>query len=416
MGKTIVIGGGVIGLLAAYELRRRGHDVTVLERGEPGKGASKGNAGWVTPSLSGPVPAPGIVATSLKWMLNPDSPLYIRPSAVPQLAGWLLTFWKHCNPRAYHAGLTATAQLNRRTMEHFDALVQAGLQFEMYQTGLLFVCLEEATIDRLMRDFTELESFGLGTPRRYSAEEIRQLEPVFNSNVVGGVWMEKERHVRPESLLAAVLKWLQANGVEVYSQTPVSGFDSEGRRVTGVKTAKGTWPADQVLIATGAEAAFLARQAGFNLPMQAGKGYSITIHEPQLRIGRPMYLEEARVALSPYKGTLRVAGTMELSGINAHLDQRRVEAIRRGASRYLLDGWEKGSRTEVWAGMRPMLPDGLPAIGRAPGYENLFVAAGHAMLGITLGPSTAVAIADVMTKGESDYDLMPFDPGRFHRK
>lgn len=387
----------------------------MVERGEPGKGASAGNAGWVTPSLAGPVPAPGIVSTSLKWMLRPDSPLYIRPSAVPELAGWLMAFWSHCNPRDYKAGFDATARLSRRTMEHFDALAAAGLDFEMHQTGLLFVCLRQETIDRLVEEFLELESYGLGAPRKYNSSEIRELEPALNDDVVGGVWMERERHVRPESLIAATLRWLRENDVEILSGVEVTGLDVARPRVTGVRTTQGTLTADQVLIATGAEAGVLAREAGFNLPMQAGKGYSITIDRPKLQIGRSMYLEERRVALSPYENTLRVAGTMELSGINLNLDQRRVDAIRRGASQYLWPGWDEGEQSVAWVGMRPMLPDGLPAIGLAPGYENLYVASGHAMLGVTLGPTTAVAIADLMTKGESEFDLEPFNPGRFHR-
>lgn len=412
MRKIAIVGGGVIGLLSAYELRRRGHDVIVFDKGEPGLGASAGNAGWVTPSLSGPVPSPSVMVDSMRWMLKPDSPLYIRPGAVPRMLGWVLSFWRHCTQQAYEAGFRALAHLNKRTMQDFDALVAAGLDFEMHAAGLLFVGLQPQTLDRLMKDFLDLEKLGLGTPVRYTSSEAQELEPALRPDIAGAVWMPEERHVRPESLISATLDWLRQNGVDIRSHTEVTALASEGGRITGVRTPAGVIDADQVLIATGAEAAALARQAGFRLPMQAGKGYSITIRNPQLRIGRPMYLEEARIALSPFRDGLRVAGTMELSGVNLHLDMRRVEAIRRGAHRYLHD-WESGDETVTWVGMRPMLPDGLPAIGRAPGHDNLFVASGHAMLGVTLGPTTAAAIAAVMNNEPFDVDLKPFDPGRF---
>lgn len=411
--QTVIIGGGTIGLLSAYELRRRGRSVVVIDKGEPGQGASAGNAGWITPSLSGPVPAPGIVAQSIRWMLRPDSPLYIRPASVPRMLSWLISFWRHCGERYYRAGFTALAEFNRTTMRDFDALKAAGLDFEMHSDGLLFVCQEEKTIQRLMREFNELAAYDFGEPVHYTREETLDLEPALQPVVKGSVWMPRERHVRPESLNAAVLDWLRRNGVDVRTGTKVTRLALQKGRVRGVETTQGFVEAEQVLIATGAEAAELARQADFYLPMQAGKGYSITVDDPVLKLGRPMYMEEVRVAVSPYNGALRIAGTMELSGVNNVLDSRRVEAIRRGATRFLGD-WEAGKSSRAWVGMRPMLPDGLPAIGRAPGYDNLFVASGHAMLGITLGPTTAVAIAQLMNEEPLEFNLKPFDPGRFN--
>lgn len=205
------------------------------------------------------------------------------------------------------------------------------------------------------------------------------------------------------------------NGVQLRPYTEVVDFVIDGGRITGVRTRDGVIAADEVLLATGAEAAYLASRAGFTLPMQAGKGYSITIRNPRLQLRHSMYLAEGRVALAPYEGALRVAGTMELSGINTNFYEERVSGIRRSTYRYLTH-WEEGDEQQVWVGMRPLLPDGLPAIGRAPTLPNLYVASGHAMLGITLGPTTAVIIADLMTTGQTSVDLRPFAPGRFDRR
>lgn len=412
MAKTVIVGGGTIGLLSAYQLRKRGRDVVVIDKGNPGEGASLGNAGWVTPSLSGPVPAPGLVGQSIRWMLSADSPLYISPKAAPSMLRWLFTFWRHCNERAYRAGLTAMADLNRRTTADFDALKSEGLDFEMHSKGLLFVCLEEKTIESLLADFHQLAEYDLGVPIRYTRDESLDLEPILKPTIAGSVLMPNERHVRPESLNAAVVNWLKNNGVEIRSRTSVTGLRLGNRRVQAVETSEGSIAAEQVLIATGAQAGYFCRLAGLRLPMQAGKGYSITIQQPEVEVGRPMYMDERRVAVSPFEDTLRVAGTMELSGINLDLDPRRLKAIRSGANLYMKD-WEKGERITEWVGMRPMLPDGLPAIGRIPTCENLFIAAGHAMLGITLGPTTAVAVAELMNGEQTEFDLRPYDPSRF---
>lgn len=410
--KTVVIGGGVIGLLSAFELRRRGREVVVLDKGELAHGASLGNAGWITPSLSGPVPAPGVVSDSIKWMLRPDSPLFISPVAVPTMVGWLLSFWRHCSTKSYQAGFAALAELNKRTMADFEALLEHGLDFGLHRDGLLFVGLSDAPLEKLFAEFEELAGLGLGDPVRFSREETLQRQPSLLPVIAGSVLMPEERHVRPEELNEAAIAWLRANGVELMPGTLAMGFEAVGGQVRVVRTTAGDIEADQVLIATGAEAATLSRKLGAHVPMQAGKGYSVTVDQPEATVNGPMYMHESRVAVTPFEGSLRVAGTMELSGVNNELDRRRVMGLRNAASRFMKD-WDRGARVTEWVGMRPMLPDGLPAIGRLQGTKNAFIASGHAMLGITLGPTTAVAIAGLMNEEASTFDLKPYDPGRF---
>lgn len=410
--KTVIIGGGVIGLLSAVELRRRGREVVVIDKGELAHGASLGNAGWITPSLSGPVPAPGVVSDSIKWMLKPDSPLFISPAAVPSMLGWLLSFWRNCSPRAYQAGFNALAELNKRTMADFEALQAHGLDFGLHRNGLLFVGLTDEALGKLFTEFEALAHLGLGEPIRYSRDETLHREPSLRPVIAGSVLMPEERHVRPEELNAAAITWLREHGVELRSGTLVTGFAALGGQVAAVRTTAGDIEADQVLIATGAEAAVLSRKLGANMPMQAGKGYSVTIDEPSTVVNGPMYMHESRVAVTPFGKSLRVAGTMELSGVNNDLDVRRLGGLKNAASRFMKD-WDQGRRVTDWVGMRPMLPDGLPAIGRLPGSRNAFIASGHAMLGITLGPTTAVAIAELMNDERSTFDLRPYDPARF---
>ena len=411
MGRTVVIGAGIIGLACAYELRRRGEDVVVLDKSEPGAAASAGNTGWITPSLSGPVPAPGIVLQSIKWILRPDSPLYVRPRADPMFLSWLLAFCRHCTKRAYQAGLDAVAALNAQTMTLYDALVADGVRFEMHRQGVLFAFLSRTALEHAAADLDRMRSHGFGIARQLTGPEARDLEPILSSAVLGGIVVDQERHVRPESLTAGLVARLNDMGVIIRSGFEATGFQTIGT-VRAVTTPNGSIEADRFVIAAGAWSGDLTRRLGFRLPIQAGKGYSITLAGAAARIGRPLYLDEAHVAVSSFDGALRLAGTMELSGINAHLDPRRVEAIRRSADRYLVN-WRQGSREDIWVGMRPLTPDGLPVIGAVPGYDNVYLATGHAMLGITLAPATAAALAGLMLDGTSTMDLRPFDPARF---
>ena len=412
MGKTVVIGGGVVGLLSALELSRRGESVTVLERGEPGAACSKGNLGWIVPGLSDPLAAPGLIRTSIRWMLRGDSPLYIHPAALPRLAGWLWHFWRRCNSSDYEHGLSALASLNRTTIDHYEALSREGVAFEMHRSRLLMVSVNESAVDRAHEEFDELARVGYERPERLTAEEARALEPALSPAVSGGLLYAEERHVRPETLCAGVAAHLATRGVNIRSGGEVSSVERRRDRITAAVTNEGAIEADRFLIAAGAWSGVLARQCGFHLPVQAGKGYSITLEAPAVRVNRPIHFENPEAACTPYNGALRVGGTMEFSGINTRLDPRRVAAIRRAAERYL-PGIFDSDAGEEWIGMRPVLPDGLPAIGLAPGFENVYVATGHQMLGITLAPATAHAIADLITEGRSATDLTPFDPGRF---
>jgi D-amino-acid dehydrogenase len=414
VGRTVVVGAGVIGLLAAYELSRKGEHVVVCDRGQPGAACSAGNAGWIVPSFSGPLPAPGLVGGTLRSMVDPACPLYVRPRLDLDLARWLWGFWRRCNARDYHAGHEAIALLNRRTMPCFDALEADGVEFEMHRTGVLFVFLSQSARDHHADDLSRLPNHGYAPPRELSRAEVHEMEPGLSSAVTGGLLLEAERHARPETLAAGLAHRLAAMGTRIRTGVEVTGVVRHGREVRTVVTQEGEVPADRVLVAAGAWSGILARRIGFPLPMLPGKGYSITVSRPALRLGRAVYLSEARVACSPFRDALRVAGTVEITSATADVSPIRLAAIRNAAGRYLND-WAHGSGEVAWMGMRPFLPDGLPAIGRAPGFDNVYVAAGHGMLGITLAPVTGAVIADVMVRGTADLDLTPFDPGRFAR-
>ena len=417
---VVIVGGGVIGLAAAYALRRRGCGVTVLDGGSLGAGASHGNAGWIVPSLSGPVPTPELVRTLVRWMLRPDSPLYVRLRADPTFLRWLLAFWRRCNARDYRAGLEAVAELNRRTMALYDAYLADGVAFEGYADGLIFAYLERAELGRDLRGLELLRPFGYEAPRALDGPALRELEPAFAADVTGGFHVPQERHLRPESLVAGLVDRLTADGVALLAETPVTGIAHRNGRVTAVETPRGRIAAGAVVVCAGAWTPAVLRLAGVRrFPIEAGKGYSLDYAPPPPPVPepvrRPLYLHEARVAVTPLRGVVRLAGTMELSGVNARIPPARVAAIARAGARYLR-GWPPDpTQATAWTGMRPMTPDGLPVIGWVPGFGNLAVASGHAMLGVTLAPATGEVLAGLLTTGRVPDEIRPFDPGRFGR-
>ncbi len=413
MRRVIVVGAGVIGLLCAYELSRRGATVTVLDKGEPGAGCSAGNSGWIVPSLSTPLPAPGLVKTSLTWMLKRESPVYIRFRMDPALIRWLWGFWQRCNEQDYRRGVTAMAGLNKHTMALYDALEADGIEFEMHRSGLLFVFVTETAMRNVLEDLGAMAAqCGYQSPRTLTAEEVRHLEPGLSRNICGGILIGEERHLRPESLTAGLKRRLSELGVEVRPGIGVTGVQRIGRNIKAVTAGDRVFEADQFLIAAGAWSGPLAKQLECPIPIQAGAGYSVTVPNPALKLQRSIYLFEAKVACSPFHGALRIAGTMELCGIDAAFNPGRLAAMQRATNSYL-PGWQDGGPQSEWMGMRPLTPDGLPVIGRAPGYDNAYFATGHAMLGITLAPATAAVIAEAMCSGRESPEFQALSPTRF---
>jgi D-amino-acid dehydrogenase len=417
---VVVVGGGIIGLCTAFALHRRGVAVTVLDAGPVEHAASHVNAGWLTPSLAAPVPAPGLIATSLRWMLRSDSPLYIRPRLDPSFMRWTFRFWRHCNARDFLAGTEAIAAFGARSLVLYDAMREAGVRYEEHRDGLLFAY---RTTEALEHDYAALEPvrrFGFEISPMMSAHELRALEPSLSETVTGGYWLPQERSVRPDTLVRGLIDYLQERGVEVRRDTPVTGIETAGGKVTAVLAAGQRTPTETVVIAAGAWTPRLLKPLRVRVPIEAGKGYSIDFVPPPALpepVRRPLYLHESRVAVTPLDGMVRLAGTMELSGLNHDMRQERVAAIVRSAG-WAIRGWpeqmpgaEPGVR--IWNGPRPMTPDGLPVIGRLPGYRNLIVASGHAMLGVTLAPATGEAVAELITTGHVPEVVAPFDPARF---
>ncbi|MYJ97355.1 MAG: FAD-dependent oxidoreductase [Proteobacteria bacterium] len=427
-----IVGGGVIGLSTAYYLRKLGANPVIIESSTLGSGCSLGNAGWVFPSLATPLPAPGLTLKSLLWLLRRDSPLYIRPAALPVLAPWLMRFRSFCNHADQQRGIAALAALNAATMERYDELAADGVQFEYYQSALLMAFRDADLAAAEQKEVKLAAASGIangnpvggapGAPpgastthppwRELDEAELYEREPMLRPGFRFGLSLGQDRHLRPESLTGGLGSSLRAGGVEIHQRVKAAGFRTEGHRVAAIVTSSGDMEVDAVVLAAGAHTGALSRMAGWPIPLTAGKGYSITIEQPANQLRQPLYLGGVKIGLSPFNGALRIAGTMELSGINTRMDKARIRSLRRQVN-LALDIPEIGEGGRDWVGMRPVVPDGLPVIGKLPSRENVYVNTGHQMLGITLAPSSGRALAGLILEGEAGVELEAFSAARF---
>jgi D-amino-acid dehydrogenase len=410
--KVAVVGAGVIGLTSAYHLLKDGHEVTLIDAAVPGAGASHGNAGWIVPANAGPVPAPGVVLQALKWMLKKDSPLYVRPSLQPNFARFMLTMARRCNRRDFRASFQANLRLFEGTLELLDAYAADGINFEMHSAGLIMAFVERHVLNQHLTDLDITAEFGL-RPEVLSGPALAEREPALRPTLAGGIYFPQERHIRPDALVSGLVSRCRELGATFLEHTPVTDVRRD-TRVRAVLTTSGVVEADEYLLAAGAHSGPVSSLFGRALPVRPGKGYSVDYRPAPVKLTSMVDLCDARVAVTPLDGTLRLAGTMEFAGLDTTINAVRVRAIEQAPSRYFTK-WhpERVQRAAPWAGARPMTPDGLPIIGMFPSLTNAWVATGHGMLGVTLGPATGRALAEAMGTGTLPGVLAPFDPNRF---
>jgi D-amino-acid dehydrogenase len=414
-----VIGGGIIGLSVAYYLSQAGADVVLYEQGMLGRGCTWGSAGWISPSESAPVVGPQAIRQALHSLGRPASPLYLRPALDPGLYRWLLKAIRYCNSAAAARGLRAVAELGRPTFELYDELERAGLAAGMTSRGLLHVFSRPRAAARSLASAAVMRQYGYTVPDDLlTGTELRELEPALSRRAEAGYLIGEERHIDPALLTAGLAGLARKAGAEIWEQTGARRLDYAGRQVRAVVTGNGSLLVASVILAGGASCGTLLRPLGIGLPLTAGKGYSF-LRRLRTLPGRPIHLGDIKVAVTPFGRGLRVAGTMELSGDNEILRRSRAQAIARGAAQYF-DGWdelEPGSAgrepEELWVGRRPLTPDGLPILDRVHPFENLFVATGHSMLGVTLAPASGKTLAGYVLSGRRPESLEPFRLRRF---
>lgn len=411
----LVIGGGVIGLSSAYYCVQRGHRVTIIDRNSPRRdGCSFGNAGMIVPSHFVPLAAPGMVALGLKWMWNPKSPFYIKPRLSWELLSWLFRFWRASTKQHVERAAPLLRDLHLGSRACYETLADAwGDSFALQRLGLLMLCKTASALDE--ESHTAETARNLGIPAEvHDAAGTAKLDPDVQMDVQGSVFFPRDCHLSPQKLMAGFESRLTESGATFVWNAQVNGFDFNHRRVARVKTSAGDFEADQVIVAGGSWSPALGKMLKLTLPMQAGKGYSLTVKNPRQLPKICSIFTEARIAVTPMEGTLRFGGTMEIAGLNESISPQRVQGIIEAVPHYYPQfRADDFAGIEPWRGLRPCSPDGLPYLGRARRYENLIIATGHAMMGLSLAPITGQLVSQMVSGETLPMDLSLLSPDRY---
>jgi D-amino-acid dehydrogenase len=412
-GRVIVIGGGVIGAASAYYLSKSGWDVTILERGAFGKGCSHGNCGFVSPSHVLPLAAPGAVRDSLRALLHWNSPFAIKPRFDLALWSWMIRFARNCTAERMLEGGRAIQALLNSSRSLYDELVKSeSLDCEFEARGALLVFQTQAAMehhaekDRLLGD-----TFGMAATR-YDGDALIALEPALKPGLAGAWHYKNDAHLRPDRLMASWQHILEGRGVHVREHVEVKRFAGADGRARAVVCADGELTAEAFVVATGAWTPFLNRALGCRVPIQPGKGYSITMPRPALCPAIPLLFEEHRVGVTPFQTGYRLGSTMEFAGYDTSIKPRRLALLRVGAEHYLHQPCTAPIE-ETWYGWRPMTPDSIPVIDRSGAYANVLVAAGHNMLGVSMAPATGKLVAEMLGGTVPHVDAAPYRLARF---
>lgn len=411
--KVIVVGGGIVGLSTAYFLLKEGHEVTVFDKSGINGGASFVNAGYLTPSHIISLAAPGMINQGLKYMFNSSSPFYMKPRLDLDFIKWAWYFKNSSTKEKVDKAMPVIRDINLLSRDLFEQIQASGDlgEFQIGDKGLLMLYQTESARDHELEVLEKAKPLDL-IGRVLDKEELKAMEPNVDINAKGAILWECDRHTTPPKIMAKMLEYLEKSGVSVHKNEAVLDVGVTHGQITGLKTDRAEYHADEYVLAAGSWTADLGKKLGLKLPLQAGKGYRINMEAPT-GITMPAILMERKIAVTPMEGFTRFAGTMEFSGINHTIRKERVEAIARGVENYY-PGLKisEADKNNAQCGLRPVSPDGLPYIGRPKAIKNLVVATGHAMMGWSLGPATGKMVTELVSGQKPAMDIAPFDPDR----
>ena len=410
---VLILGGGAIGLATALSLLEAGRGVRVLEAARIGGATSHGNCGTITPSHAPPLAAPGVPLRALRWMLSPAAPLYLKPRLDPELWRWLFQFARRCNRRDWLASAGARAAILRDSRLRLAQWIERyGLDCRFTASGLDYVFRDARNFEAYAAECGPLNELGISTAVIDGTDYLRQ-EPALREGVVGAIHFPDDAHLRPDRYTAGLARAIRERGGVIEEQAEVRALHPEADGAS-VELADGSRRrAREVVVAMAAWTPRLLRPLGVRLPIQPGKGYSITYGAQSGAPRRPLVLKDRQVFVTPWEDGFRLGSTMEFSGQDCSLNPVRLGALEYAAREYLVQPPAPESALEKWYGWRPMTYDDLPALGRAPGHDHVWIAAGHGMLGISMSAATGQLMADLLTGSAPSIDPFPYRVERF---
>jgi len=414
----VIVGGGVIGAMCAWELSLAGCRVTIIDQGRFGGACSHGNCGYVSPSHVLPLAQPGAIQKTMKMMLKRNSPFAVKPRASLAALKWFWDFSRNCNQSKMLESAAANHLLLQSSRALYEQLIEdGGIDCDWEKRGLLFVFEHENDFREYAQTHELIEkTFGVSaTP--YATDELVKLEPAIKPVVAGAWHYENDCHLRPDKLMSAMRAKLEQRGVTIIEQTSVTKIVKENGHARAVATKNSRHETDvvdaeQVVIATGAWAPFLNSELGCKIPIQPGKGYSLTMPAPAAMPKIPIIFEDTHVAITPMANKYRIGSTMEFVGYNTSINPRRLQLLTESAKRYLVDPIAAPIEEE-WFGWRPMTPDSKPIIDRSPAFDNVWICAGHSMLGLSMATGSGKLMKEMILSEPSHIDVSPFAVSRF---
>ncbi|WP_299982989.1 FAD-binding oxidoreductase [Desulfobacula sp.] len=409
---VIIVGGGIIGLACAHYLIEKNVSVRIIEQEVVGSGASHGNCGLLYFSDVIPLCEPGAVRREIFKAMMGKSSLYIKPTLDIKLIHWLLKFAAHCNATQMKAASKAKNDILRYSLDLFETFfLEHTIECDFEKKGLLLLFKDKKSFEGYESTNTFLQNFGFGA-KALEKDEAQKLEPAIHKDIAGAWYDQSIWHLRPEMLVDAWKKLLIKKGLMIEEKCKMTGFEIDQGKIKSVYTVKGQYKADAFVLATGAWTPDMEKQLDLRIPVHPGKGYSITMERPDQSCEIPCYLYEKNIVATPWKTGYRLGGTMEFSGFTDELNAKRLSRLITGAKEYLNTS-VRHPILEQWSGLRPMTYDDLPIIDRSPFQNNLFIATGHGMLGLTLATGTGKAVCDMICNGNARIDLAPFSMDRF---
>ena len=409
-----VVGGGVIGIACAHYLTRAGYQVTVMDRASIGGACSHANCGYVCPSHILPLTVPSAIPMALKSLLKPRSPFKVKFSLSPNYVSWMLQFAKRCRERvALAAGHHLKAILDASLVEYKNLIADQQIDCEWRESGLLHVFQNQNALDVFARENDWIQSEYQCGAKRIAANELPVLDSTLRSDLAGGFLHEHDASLRPDLLNQSWRSKLESEGVRFLENCDLQNIvrDASGK-VKYLNTSQGQQIADVFVFALGAWSERFGRELGFKLPIQPGKGYSVTLEKPDVSPTLPMLFPEKKIGISPFANGFRIGSMMEFVGFDQAIPEYRIQQLKDSVKPFF-NFQLNDTEQERWHGYRPMTYDTLPVIGQAPGIENGFVATGHSMLGVSMAPATGRLIAEMVTKQPTHIDAQAFSPARF---
>ena len=408
----VIIGGGIIGLCTAYYLNEKGHNVTIVDKSDMNSGTSYVNAGYLSPSHLIPLASPDSLKNGLKWMFDSKSPLYIKPRFSLSLLNWMYAFAKSSSNYHVNKSIPLIKDITLLSQQLYDEIKQKSyFNFHYEKKGLLMLCKSQKYLDSESKLVDTAVSHGLNA-KMVTKSDLKKIEPNIEIDAIGGSYFNCDFHTTPNEFMSEMKKYLKISGVKIIKNTKITDINIKNGIIKNINSFENKIYADEFILCAGSWSNLLSKKLNLNLLLQAGKGYSINILD-KTKITIPAILSEAKVAVTPMNGFTRIAGTMEIAGINKNISKARVDTIVKLSKNYYPDLQIKSTDiNNASSGLRPVSPDGLPYIGRSSKCDNLIIATGHAMMGWSMATATGLIVSEILEKKKLSLNIQSYSPDR----